>query len=136
MKNFWKKRRDDGSTLSSIGDSKFLNPVTLKGHDRQEVVFKYTSSNEGADDNEFPADNAAINQSVCNARCTDVNTTDRRKVVMKAYSCCSGSIFVVASLMDRLLNSCSDTLCVENNEDETDTTYYAKKKSRRSGSFH
>jgi len=144
MKKFWKRRgRNISTTSSSVDDSEILNPITLigEGSNCSPIVFQNQSlGKEGADDNVSSANDAdtlgcttiATSNTSCNTnfkesfcKALDKDVSNCKRKVVNAYNCCSSSIFAVAATMDRFLTACSDSICDQNNEDETtyETTY-------------
>lgn len=57
------------------------------------------------------------------------SVTNYKTKVMKAYSCFSGSVYTVATGMDSLLTSCTNTCCVEIKDEETSVHNSLEKKS-------
>ena len=140
MKKFWKRRVDDyiviASTSSdSVDDSIILNPVTLGGGlNSSPVVFQYQSSRRGNVDKistVIDARSEHSNKIMSSVSCG--NTASKRSVsrsvardiagskgtLRKAYKYCSHSIYVVASSVDGLLTTCSDSLCVQADDEST-----------------
>jgi len=145
MKKFWKRRggRDRNAPLAADVSNdlqrEFLKQVALAREEensspapvvstREPVAhYKRQSSYKSVDDNVSESNDAdtlestTIDSFTVSTRKPPIaeSLTNYKTKAVKAYSCFSGSIYSVATGMDTLLTSCSNTCCVQINDETT-----------------
>ncbi len=146
MKKFWKRRggRDRNAPLAVgvsndlqrellkqvalVRDEENSSPAPVVSKRQQPVAhYKRELSHKSVDDNVSEGndvdtlESTTIDSTTVSTRKPPIteSLTNYKTKAMKAYSCFSGSVYSVATGMDTLLTSCSNTCCVQINDETT-----------------
>lgn len=110
-------KRESVAQRQPVAESK--RATSYKSQSKRETSYKSVNDNVSVDDVDT-LDSTTFDETTISTRKPPITKsfTNFKTKAIKAYSCFSGSVYTVASGMDNLLTSCSNTCCVQVNDDE------------------